>query len=221
MDVKGFFSTLPLIHQVDPYLFYVRGYTEALRNFSEVRVVLSEEWLCGVPFELKDYFFRVGFPCYFIPIFQANICYGFVVKGFGKETPKFCTNMLLPGCEKIAGGELLVLVEGLKDAFIPFHACQGLPAVAVSMLTAVPSREFLEAAKAANCSVLFAPDNDAYAQNHQARFYELCGKAGICGDVFRLDGAKDFGDFFDPKLRTVVVNEGKRLRDHVKKLTAF
>ena len=222
MDFRGFFNALPLLHQVDIYHFYIKGYTEALQNFSEVRVVLLGEWLSGVPDNLKEYFFRVGFPCYIIPIFQGSNCYGFVVKGFNKETPKFCTNMLLPGCERITGGEIVVFVEGFKDSYVPMVALKDLPVVVVPMLTSVPSKELLEALKGANCSVLFVPDADSYIGNHKARFFELCGKIGIHGDVFELGGgAKDFGDFFDPGLRTGVLIEGKRLREKVKSLVTF
>jgi len=221
MDFRSFFSTLPLVHQVDTYQFYVKGYTEALRYFSEVRVVLSEEWLVGVPTDLKDYFYRVGFPCYFIPIFYKQSCFGFVVKGFHKETPKFCTNMLLPGCERITGSNLVVLVEGLKDAYVPMLACDGLPAVVVPMLTSVPSKELLYLFKEMRCEVLFVPDNDSYQKEHRARFYELCGKLGMAGTVFELSGAKDFGNFFDVETRNVVVSEGKRLREMARSLITY
>ena len=221
MVFRDFFSALPLVNQVNPYQFYIEGYTESLRLFSDVRVVLDEGWLSGVPLDLQDYFFRVNFPCYFIPIFSGNNCYGFVVKGFRKETPRFCTNMFLPGCERIKGGEVVVLVEGLKDAYTPLLLCKDLPAVVIPMLTAVPSKELLSFFKSMGCSVLYVPDNDGYRNDHKARFYELCGKVGIMGSVFEVSQVKDFGDFFSPVYRSAVLSEGKRLRETLKGLTTF
>ena len=219
MGFRDFFSTLPLVSQVPRRQFYVKGYTEALSLFSDVRVVLNEEWMSGVPHDLLEYFYRVKFPCYFIPIFRENNCFGFVVKGFSKETPRFCTNnMLLPGCERIKGGEVVVLVEGCKDCMIPMLALKGLYAVVIPMLTAVPSREFLGFLKEMKCTVVYASDNDEYRANHTARFYELCGKIGLLCFIYDLKGSKDFGDFFDISTRDSVLSEGKRLREVVKSL---
>ena len=189
--------------------------------FSGTRVILSEEWISGVPVDLQSYFFRVHFPCYFLPIFKGSDCFGFVVKGFSKETPRFCTNMLLPGCERINGGEVVVFVEGLKDSYLPIKALKDLHAVVVPMLTAVPSRELLGFLKGMNCSVLYVPDNDNYRQDHAARFFELCGKAKIFCSVFDLAGFKDFGDFFQECYRDAALLEGKRLRETVKGLISF
>jgi len=222
MGFRDFYSLLPLIDQVDPYRFYVKGYTEALKLFSGVRVVLDEGWLNGVPPDLQDYFFRVKFPCYFIPIFRDSNCFGFVVKGFQKETPRFCTNnKYLPGCERIHGGEVVVLVEGIKDSYLPFLACKGLPVVVIPMLTAIPSKDLLGFLKEMGCSLVFVPDNDVYKGDHVSRFYELCGKVGVKGFVFELNGIKDFGDFFVSESRGWVLGEGKRLREMVKGMSIF
>lgn len=221
MGFRDFFSNLPLVSQVPRQQFYVEGYTEAFSLFSDVRVVMTEEWLSGVPSDLKDYFFRVRFPCYFVPIFKGDECFGFVVKGFSKETPRFCTNMLLPGCERITGGEVVVFVEGFKDCYVPMMAVRGLPVVVVPMLTAVPSREFLGYLKDLHCSVVYVPDNDEYRRDHSARFFELCGKVGILSHEFLASGFKDFGDFFRRGSREAVLLEGKRLRDVIKGLVTF
>jgi hypothetical protein len=215
MGLKEFFLSLPLIDQVPINQFFVPGYTESLKLFSEVRVVLSDEWLQGVPYELQDYFYKVGFPCYFIPIFTVRSCYGFVAKGFGKHTPRFSTNMLLPGCEKITGGETVVLCEGFKDCFLPMLACKDLPVVVLPMLTAVPSKDLLSLLASYGNSVIFVPDNDDHAGNHLARFFELCGKTGVNGFQFRLSQVGDFGDFFETELRGRALQEAKKLRSFV------
>jgi len=218
MDFKGFFSNLPLLSQVDLYHFYIEGYTESLKLFSEVRVVLGEDWLSGVPLELQEYFYKVHFPCYFIPIFQNSDCYGFVVKGFSKMTPRFCSNHLLPGCERIKGGELVILVEGFKDAYLPLLSCKGLPVVVIPMLTSIPSKEFLCYLNSMGCSVLFIPDNDVHKQEHSARFFELAGKVGIKSYRYDVLGVEDFGDFFNPVLRDVALEQAKVFRGYVDKL---
>ena len=221
MGFRDFFSALPLIGQVDSYHFYIPGYTEALKQFSEVRVVLSEEWLSGVPYDLLDYFYQTRFPCYFVPVFGGDSCFGFVLKGFGKATPRFCTNGLLPGCERVKGGELVVLVEGFKDSYIPMMVSKGLPVVVIPMLTAVPSRDLLGFLKEYKCPVVYVPDSDEHKRDHLARFYELCGKVGVVGTVFEMNGIKDFGDFFNPVFRSVALGEGKRLREVLRSLTTF
>ena len=223
MGLRGFFSSLPLISQVDRYYFYIPGYTESLGYFSEVRVVLSEEWLDGVPFDLQDYFFRVGFPNYFIPIFRGNDCYGFVVKSFNKMTPRFSTNAMMPGCERINGGELVVLVEGFKDVYIPLLVSEGLPVVVIPLLTALPGRELLGFFKQMGCSVLYIPDNDSRIGDHSARFSELIGSVGVRGSIHKLGVVKDFGDFFsaDYVIRQSAVQEGRRLRHLLKTLTTL
>ena len=223
MALRDFFSALPLLNQVNRYHFYIPGYTEALGYFSDVRVVLSEEWLSGVPHDLQDYFYKVNFPCYMVPIFRGTDCYGFVVKGFTKMTPRFCTNALLPGCERIQGGELVVLVEGFKDAYTPMLVSKGLPVVVVPMLTAIPSREFLGWLKEMGCSVLYVPDNDSRIGEHSARFSELIGSVGVRGAIHKLVGIKDFGDCFvsNDIIHKAVLEEGRTLRGVLKSLTSF
>jgi len=216
VNFRDFFSALPSLSQVDLYHFYVKGYTESLKLFSDVRVVLNEDWLSGVPYELQDHFFKVNFPCYFIPIFRGTDCYGFVVKGFSKCTPRFCTNSLLPGCERITGGELVILVEGFKDAYLPMLACQGLPVVVIPMLTSVPSKELLTFLHSMGCSVLFVSDNDEHRANHSARFFELAGRVGLKAIKFDLMGSvEDFGDFFLPSRRERAVMEAHSLRSAI------
>jgi len=221
MAFRDFFSGLPLITQVDPYHFYIEGYTESLRLFSDVRVILGEDWLAGVPYDLQDYIFKVNFPCYFIPIFTGSDCYGFVVKGFSKMTPRFCTNYLLPGCEHIKGGEMVVLVEGFKDAYLPSQVLNDLPVVVIPMLTSVPSKEFLCYLKSMSCSVLFIPDNDTYAQDHSSRFFELSGKVGVKAYKYCVEGIGDFGDFFNPALRGVALEQAKALRTRIQAYFKF
>ena len=224
MNLRDWFTTLPLLSQVNKYQFYIPGYTEALSLFSEVRVVMGEDWISGVPSDLQQHFYKVKFPCYFIPIFVGENCYGFVLKGFSKTTPRFCTNLLLPGCEKIKGGEIIVLVEGIKDCYIPMLACKGLPVVVIPLLTSVPSLGLLEFLRDAGCRVLYIPDSDDHVSNHKARFFELCGKAGIKSGFYELpsNGSvcafKDYGDFFSPNLRTLVLNDAKRLRSYLQGL---
>jgi len=215
---RDFFSTLPLISQVDPYHFYINGYTESLKLFSDVRVILNEEWLGGLPFDLQDHVYKVNFPCYFVPIFRGSDCYGFVVKGFTKSTPRFCTNFFLPGCEKIQGHEVVILVEGFKDAYLPMLACKDLPVVVLPMLTAVPSKELLCFLHSMNCSVVFISDNDAHRHNHVARFFELCGKEGIKASRFDTFEIEDFGDFFNSACRLKALEEAGSLRGWVKKM---
>ena len=223
MAFRDFFSALPLLNQVNRYHFYIPGYTEALSHFSDVRVVLSEEWLSGVHYDLQDYFFKVNFPSYFIPIFQKNDCYGFVVKSFSKMTPRFCTNALLPGCERIQGGELVVLVEGFKDSMIPMMVSKDLPVVVVPMLTAIPSRELLGYFKQMECSVLYIPDNDSRIGEHSARFSELIGSVGVRGSIHKITKIKDFGDCFvaNDSIHRAVLEEGRTLRGVLKSLTTF
>jgi hypothetical protein len=218
VGLKEFFLALPLIDQVPVSQFYVSGYTESLKLFSDVRVVLSDEWLRGVPIDLQDYFYKVGFPCYFVPIFTGRNCFGFVTKGFGKYTPRFATNMLLPGCERIKGGEIVIFCEGFKDCFLPMVACKDLPVVVVPMLTAVPGKDLLSLLAGYGNTVVFVPDNDDHAGDHLGRFFELCGKVGAKGFQFRLSKAGDFGDFFVPELRGAALQEAKKLRGFVSRL---
>jgi len=221
MGLFEFYQSLPSIESITPYQFYIKGYTEALKQFSDVRVVLSEEWLQGVPLDLRDYFYRVGFPNYFIPIFLQEDCFGFVLKGFSKETPRFGTNMLLPGCERIMPGGLVLLVEGIKDTYLPLQACRGLPVTVLPMLTAVPGRELLAWFKEHNCAVLYVPDNDDRRADHVSRFAEVCGKVGIRNSLFLLEQVGDFGEFFETTKRIAVLEEGKRLRKLVQSLVTF
>jgi hypothetical protein len=203
--------------QVDPYYLYIKGYTESLRLFSGVRVVLSEDWLQGVPGDLQDYFFKVKFPLYFIPIFVNRNCYGFVVKGFSKHTPRFATNLYLPGCERIKGGETVVLVEGFKDAYVPMLACRGLHAVVVPLLTAVPSVGLMGYFHSLGCRVVIVPDNDEHRGDHLGRYYEICGRERMPAGCFDLRGLKDFGEVFDsPESKAIALAEGKRLREMLK-----
>jgi hypothetical protein len=218
MGLKEFFLSLPLIDQVSAEQFYVPGYTESLKLFSEVRVVLSDEWLQGVPHDLQDYFYKVGFPCYFVPIFTKRNCFGFVTKGFGKYTPRFATNMLLPGCERLGGKETVVFVEGFKDAYLPMMSCKDLPVVVLPMLTAVPSKDLLSMLGQYDCNVVMVPDNDDLAGGHLSRFYELCGKTGARGFQFRLSQVGDFGDFFKPELREKALQEARKLRGFISQL---
>jgi hypothetical protein len=213
MPLKDIFVAIPTIDQVLVSQFYIPGYTESLRIFSEVRVVPSGDWLEGVSEIFKSYFIKVGFPCYLVPIFQGGACYGFVVKSFGKFTPRFCTNDLLPGCERLRGGEVVIFVEGFKDCFCPMLACKGLSAVVLPMLTALPGRALLGRLKSLGCRVVFVPDNDENFLDHVARFSELCGREQIGGSVFCLEGIKDFGDFFGSlDGRAAALREAKRLR---------
>jgi hypothetical protein len=220
MGLKEFFLSLPLIDQVPITQFYVPGYTESLKLYSDVRVVLSNDWLQGVPHDLQDYFYKVGFPCYFVPIFTGRSCFGFVTKGSGKFTPRFATNTLLPGCERLKGGETVVFVEGFKDSYLPMLSCGDLPVVVLPMLTAVPSKDLLSLLGQQGCKVVLVPDNDDYAGDHLARFYELCGKTGAHGFQYRLSMVEDFGDFFNPDLRGAALREAKKLRGFLSKLVA-
>jgi hypothetical protein len=190
--------------------------------FSEVRVVLSDEWLQGVPHDLQDYFYKVGFPCYFVPIFTGRNCFGFVAKGAGKYTPRFATNMLLPGCERLRGDgkETVVFVEGFKDAYLPMLSCKDLPVVVLPMLTAVPSESLLSLLRQYGCRVVMVPDNDDNAGNHLSRFYELCGKTGVKGSQFRLSQVGDFGDFFRPGSREAALKEAKKFRGFISRVAA-
>jgi hypothetical protein len=216
MSLKDFFISLPTMDQVSVSRFYIPGYTESLTLFSEVRVVFSPDWLQGVSEELKAYFIKAGFPCYMVPIFRGGSCYGFVVKGHGKLTPKFCTNEMIPGCERLREGGIVVFVEGFKDAYCPMVACKGLSAVVLPMLTSLPRRAFLGWLKTLKCRVVFIPDNDDHVLDHSARFNELCGKEQVTGRVFRLDGIKDFGTFFESSGgRVASLQEAKRLRGFI------
>lgn len=210
------FVVAPAIDQDIVSQFYIPGYTESLRLFSEVRVIPSLEWLdSGVSEELKSYFIKAGFPCYMVPIFRERSCYGFVAKSFGKMTPRFCTNEFIPGCERVKGGETVVFVEGFKDAYIPLVACRGLPVVVLPMLTALPRKALLGWLKGMGCRVVLVPDNDEHFSGHSARFSELCGSVQVPGSIFRLSGVKDFGDFFESGQRASALQEAKRLRSFI------
>jgi hypothetical protein len=144
-----------------------------------------------------------------------------VVKGVGKYTPRFATNMLLPGCERLKGDgqEVVVFVEGFKDAYLPMLSCRDLPGVVVlPMLTSVPSKDLLSLLGQYGCRVVMVPDNDDNAGNHLSRFYELCGKTGVKGFQFRLSQVEDFGDFFRPELRVAALKEAKKLRGFISKV---
>jgi hypothetical protein len=215
VSLKDFFISLPGIDQVSRSQFYIQGYTEALGLFSEVRVVFSPDWLQEVSEELKSYFMKVGFPCYLVPIFREHNCYGFVVKGLAKLTPKFSTNELAPGCERLKRGQVVILVEGFKDCYVPMMAFRGDFVTVLPMLTSLPTKALLGMLNDLDCRVILVPDNDGHAGNHSARFSELCGKVQVRGSVFRTEGIKDFGDFFLPEFRQTALAEARRLRRFV------
>jgi hypothetical protein len=83
------------------------------------------------------------------------------------------------------------------------------------MLTALPSKALLGLLKTLGCRVVLVPDNDEHMADHTARFSELCGRVQIKGSVFRMEGVKDFGDFFVPEFRRQALVEAKRLRGFV------
>jgi len=199
--VVDFFRSLPKISSVPFPQFYVRGYSETLlQTFSDVRVILSPEWLSGCPAEFHDYAYRVYFPAYFVPIFWGETCYGFALRGGSvKFTPRFCTNYLLPGCESVVPGCRVVLVEGFKDAYTLRRA----GALAIPMLGSMPPSGLLGWFQSLGVSVVFAPDfGEAQAQSNQVRvFTDKAARAKLRFKVMALPCgglAGDLGDFFNP-----------------------
>ena len=197
VSVVDFFRQLPRLADTLPG-FYVPGYTESLETFSEVRVIPSAEWLSGCPAELHDYAYRTYFPTYFVPIFLGETCYGFALRGGSvKFTPRFCTNFLLPGCERVTAGCRVVLVEGFKDAYTLRRA----GVLAIPMLGSMPPSGILGWFQSMGVSVVFVPDfDDAGVQSNQVRgFTDKAAKAKLCFNVlaFPCGGpAGDLGDFF-------------------------
>jgi len=212
--VVDFFRSLPKISSVPFSRFYIPGYSETLlHTFSDVRVVLSQEWLSGCPAELHDYAYRTYFPTYFVPIFLGETCYGFVLRGGSvKFTPRFCTNYLLPGCESVTPGNRVVLVEGFKDAYTLRRA--GVSAI--PMLGSMPPSGILGWFQSMGVSVVFVPDfDDAEVQSNQVRgFTDKAIKAKLCFRVlaFPCGGpAGDLGDFFsaNPLVRADALAKAK------------
>jgi hypothetical protein len=201
--LQHFYESLPSLSAVSS--FYIPGYTEALSFFSGVRVIPHSSFIEGTDMMVfKKYFFALkALPVYFIPIFRKRKCYGFVLRGAEvKFTPRFCTNFLLPGCERIENGDIVFIVEGLKDS----GPLLMLGVKTIPCLTSAPSVELLRWLKLKNCKVYIIPDWDEHLKEHVQVIRERLQEAGYV--EFRKDffihilaqrGVKcDLGDFFCP-----------------------
>jgi hypothetical protein len=221
MDLGTLYAQLPKMDDVPVQRFYVPGYTEALRMYKGVRIVLDVSWLTGLEESLKAYFIEAGFPCYFIPICVQHDCYGFVVKSFGKRTPVFCTTFYRPNMEFVTKESVVCMVEGIKDSYILLKA--GL--TVVPTLASIPSKAVLEFYRDLGCRVVFIPDHDEHEQDFISQFQVKCSKlTPRLGrySIFTMEGpvGLDFGDFFKPECRLLVLANAKRLVQTVRGLVA-
>lgn len=191
MDMGEFYRSLCLLEKSD---FYVRGYTEALALYTGVRVVPDISYISGLSEDHRRYFISVGFPCYFIPIInRLNSCFGYVLKGREKKTPRNCTNFLLPGTDGVYENDIVVLVEGIKDSYI----LRKIGLKAIPMLTSNPSEALLWWFRSHNNKVLFIPDNDMYLQRSVDNFVKKAKNVKLEYYIHKIDGVKDLGEVFD------------------------
>jgi hypothetical protein len=162
------FIKLPKMISVPRTTLYIRGYTEALSFYSDVRVIPNEDWLQGeLRLLLRKHLRLVKPPLYLIPVFRDNNCYNFVLKGAEKYTPRvresssYLSSGFVPGIERIQKGDVVVFCEGFKDSFIFLR----LGMKCLPMLTSNPSFKLLQFFKSLNCKLIFVPDNEENTNN--------------------------------------------------------
>lgn len=204
MSLLEVYTSLP---KPNKDLLHVPCYTESLSTFSGVRVLPSETYLDGLPPDLVRSASLVGLPCFVIPIHSAGRCYGIVLKGRGKPTPRYGNTARLCGWESVAPGSTVVLVEGFKDTYI----LRRMGVLALPLLTSMPSARTLSLLASMACKVVYVPDNDSYGQRNAETYMAKASSAGIEPLVFRLSGVSDLGDVFDPRLRRAAICEASRL----------
>ena len=204
MSLLEVYTSLP---KPNKDLLHVPYYTESLSTFTGVRVFPSEGYLEGLPPDLVRSASLVGFPCFVVPIHSSGRCYGLVLKGRGKPTPRYGNTARLCGWESIAPGSTVVLVEGFKDAYI----LRRMGVVALPLLTSMPSARTLSLLSSLSCKVVYVPDNDSYGQRNAETYITKASSARIKPLVFRLSGVSDLGDVFDPRLKRAAISEASRL----------
>lgn len=190
MKLREFYESLPPMSALPN--FYIRGYTEALRYYTGVRVVPDISFCEGVPSRYRFYLDSVPAPFYFVPIIRGNNCYGFLLKSMEKRTPRYCTDCYLPNYDLVRDGDTVVFVEGIKDSCLPLS----LGLVTLPMCTSSVSAPLLEDLASRDCKAVYCPDNDKGRDGFVAAFRKKVSRVPIEFAVFPLSRVKDFGDWF-------------------------
>lgn len=206
MTLLELYSSLPTIEQVPS--FYVPGYTESLKTYTGVRVIPDPSFIDGVSKVDLTYLKSVGFPCYFIPLMLHNNCYGYVLKGREKKTPRRHTKNVFPGQTEVTENDVVCLVEGFKDSYL----LRKIGIHAIPMLTSEPCKELLTYLETYHCRLVFIPDNDQFRSNFIESFKKSISNFEIPYFIYKLDGVKDLGDFFLPELRDLALVQAKKIR---------
>lgn len=205
MNLLEFYSSLPTLEQVSS--FYVPGYTEALKTYLGVRVIPDATFLDGLDQDDVKYLKSCSFPVYFIPLMLGNNCYGYVLKGREKRTPRKHTKNVFPGQCQVLPNEPVCLVEGIKDSYL----LRALKIPTIPMLTSEPCDELLSYFEQHHCPVIFIPDNDIYREQFIKAFKNKISTKKIPYYVYKLEVVKDLGDYFLPELREPAMNQAKRI----------
>lgn len=207
MTLLEFYTSLPTLEQMPG--FYVPGYTEALKTFTGVRVIPNPSFVDGLSKEDEKYLLsrQLGWPRYFIPLILGNNCYGYVLKSYVKRTPRRHTKNVYPGQELIKQGDVVCLVEGIKDAYI----LRALKLQAIPMLTSEPCDELIDYLEMLQCKLVFVPDNDDYRGTFIKSFREKISSKKIPYYIYKLEGVKDLGDYFLPELREAAMLQAKKI----------
>jgi hypothetical protein len=183
-------------------LLYIKGYTEALSFVKGVKVVPSQALYEEIPFRFRRLFDTIQLPCYYIPIKKGSVHYGFILKGLGKETSRFCTYYPFFNLDALLSSRPYVfVVEGVKDAGI--FLSRGQPVL--GMLTSGMSEEhagiFAEHGKVP----VFVPDNDPAGHIGMKQMQRHLKKYKQPFFCVSPKMHKDMGDFYDhPELSRFV-----------------
>jgi hypothetical protein len=213
--MKEFYLSLPDQKQ---FSFFVPYYTPILQKFDYVRIVPDQTFVKGfVDSEYENAFFKVDYPCYYIPIKKDNVHWGFILKGQGKHTPSYTNWVRCFNFDSLFGPDQYVcLVEGMKDAgiFIEY----GLPVL--SYLTSYPGKDLIDLIVKMGKYIIFCPDGDLAGQNAQIKFKKNMHDLGYDNYyVHQMVGdAKDFGDYYKPELTEYVLMNFQNVKNILRSL---
>lgn len=215
MTLLEFYSSLPTLEQMPG--FYVPGYTEALKTFPGVRVIPDPSFVEGMGKADSIYLLsnQLTWPRYFIPLMLGNNCYGYVLKGREKRTPRRHTKNVFPGQTEVVSRDVVCLVEGIKDAYL----LRAIGIHCIPMLTSEPCKELLVYLETKQCQLVFIPDNDQYRDNFIESFKKSISNFEIPYFIYKLEVVKDLGDFFLPELRDAALQNAKKIHKIVRALS--
>ena len=210
--MRDFYTSLPTLEQVDfskidnlssPYL-------QCFKQYKGVRVLPDESYVPTVPGPLQAFVDKVRIPCYVMPLYIKDQCYGFLLRSVHppqgdlyKMTPRFCTlPFLLPGVSDIKKGDTVYIQEGLKDSFLLRH--KGLKTI--SMMSSGIGESVYKLLSQLNCKVVITPDYDEEAQwlIFVESFIKQCVKYKIPYRIHKLSLVNDLGQFFDGKPKEAI-----------------